>query len=71
MTRRSKRLPNGARVHVRSAHFPEECDAVVREAVYDAGWLYRVDVTRGKKPRDATHQDGSVWVWDFELRPLQ
>ena len=30
-TTRPPRLPNGTRVHVRSDHFVEECDAVIRQ----------------------------------------
>ena len=69
-TTKPARLPDNTRVHVRSDHFVEECDAVIREAVYDDGWLYRVEVTSGKKPEAGTHEDGSVWVWDFEVQPL-
>ena len=69
-TIRPARLPDGTSVHVRSAHFTEECDAVIREATYDEGWIYRIEVTRGDKPEAATHDDGSVWVCDFELQPV-
>ena len=75
-TTRPRRLPNGTRVHVRSDHFVEECDAVIRKAEPDHGegdvgwWLYRVEVTAGQTPKDAQHKDGTVRVWDFEVRPL-
>ena len=76
-TTRPPRLPNGTRVHVRSDHFAEECDAVIRKAEPDHGqgdvgwWLYRVKVTAGQTPKDAQHKDGTVWVWDFEVTPLE
>jgi len=69
-TMRPARIPDGTRVHVRSDHFSEECDAVIREAVYDEGWIYRVEVTGGGKPEAATNEDGSVWVCEFELQLL-
>ena len=67
---RPPRLPNGTRVHVRSDHFVEECDAVVTKGEWDDGWLYRVNVTAGQTPKDAKHDDGTVWVWDFEVTAL-
>ena len=73
---RPPRLPNGTRVRVRSDHFAEECDAVIRKAERDHGqgdvgwWLYRVEVTSGQTPKDAQHKDGTVWVWDFEVTAL-
>ena len=67
---RPPRLPNGTRVHVRSDHFAEECDAVVTKGEWDDGWLYRVNVTAGQTPKDAQHKDGTVWVWDFEVTAL-
>jgi len=77
---RPPRLPNGTRVHVRSDHFVEECDAVIRKAESDHGWthegerhgwwLYRIEVTAGQTPKDAQHKDGTLWVWDFEVTPI-
>ena len=67
---RPPRLPNGTQVHVRSDHFAEECDAVVTKGEWDDGWLYRVNVTSGQTPKDAQHDDGTVWVWDFEVTAL-
>ena len=69
-TTRPEPIPDGTRVHVRSDHFPEECDAIVRKAVYDEGWIYRIEVTGGDKPKAATNEDGAVWVCEFELQPL-
>ncbi len=79
--KRPSRLLNGTRVHVRSDHFAEECDAVIHKAEPDTGWtspqgeesgwwLYHVKVTTGQIPEDAQHKDGTVWVWDFEVQPL-
>ena len=67
---RPPRLKNGTRVHVRSDHFVEECDAVITKGEWDDGWLYRVEVTAGQTPKDAQHDDGTVWVWDFEVTAL-
>ena len=68
--KRPARLANGTRVHVRSDHFAEECDAVVTKAEYDAGWLYRVKLTGGTAPAIAKNQEGEYWLWDFEVTPL-
>ena len=69
-TARPARIPDGTSVHVRSAHFTEECDGVIREATYDEGWIYRIEMTGGEKPQAATNEDGSVWVCEFELQPV-
>ena len=63
-------IPIDTRVHVRSPHFREECDGVIREAVFDDGWLYRIEVLAGQEPEAARKKDGSVWVWDFEAKPV-
>jgi len=68
--KRPARLPNGARVHVKSDHFAEECDGVVTKAEYDAGWLYRVKLTRGDPPAIAKNKEGEYWFWDFEVTSL-
>jgi len=77
------RLPDGTRVHVRSEHFEEECDGVVREGEYDGGWLYRIEVTGGDRldahrtppaePRGLWNPgaEGELWVCDFEVRPIR
>ena len=66
----SDRLANGCRVHVKSDHFAEECDAVITKGEYDAGWLYRIKVTAGQTPEVCRNQEGELWVWDFEVQPL-
>lgn len=45
--------------------------AVVLEAAYDDGWLYHVEVTGGDRADEHRHDDGELWVWDFEVRPLK
>ena len=49
-TKRPPRLANGTRVHVKSDHFAEECDAVITKGHWDGGWVYRIDVTAGQVP---------------------
>lgn len=66
---RPQRLPNGTRVHVRSDHFAEECNAVVEKGEWDNGWLYRVDVTAGDRLDEHRNQDDELWVCDFEVAP--
>lgn len=67
---RPSRIPNGTRIHVRSDHFEEECEGVITKAHYDEGWLYRVDVTSGDRLDAIRHEDGELWVCDFEAHPL-
>ena len=67
---RPPRLPNGTRVHVRSDHFAEECDAVVTKGRWDDGWLYRVEVTAGDRLDEHRRQDGELWLCNFEVTPL-
>ena len=55
---------------MRSDHFAEECDAVITKGEYDAGWLYRIEVTDGQTPEACRSADGELWVWDFEVKPL-
>ena len=69
-TPRPPRLPNGTRVHVRSDHFAEECDAVVTKGRWDDRWLYRVEVTAGDHLDEHRNQDGELWLCDFEVTPL-
>ncbi|MCP4249372.1 MAG: hypothetical protein GY778_20200 [bacterium] len=69
--RRPARLPNGTQVHVCSKHFAEECDAVVVDATYDDGWLYRLDVTAGDRLDGHRNDDGKLWVCDFEVQTIE
>lgn len=62
-----KRIPDGTRVRIKSEHFAESCVGVVRESVFDGGWLYRVGVLSGNAPKAARHGDGEIWVCAFEL----
>ena len=69
-------LAVGAKVHVRSDHFPEECTAVVREAAHEPNeynhnhWAYRVEVVSGETPESARESNGEIWLCDFEVHPL-
>ncbi len=66
--RRSPRLPDGTRVHVRSDHFAGECDGVIAAAEFDDGWLYRVEVIRGDRLARERNDAGELWVCDFEVQ---
>jgi hypothetical protein len=68
--KRPPRLANGCRVHVKSDHFAEECDAVITKAEYDAGWLYRIKVAASQTPEVCRNQEGELGVWNFEVQPL-
>ena len=63
-------LEVGTRVHVKSEHFVEECDAVITEAEYSGGWLYRIDVAAGDRMGAHRETSGELWVCDFEVQPL-
>ena len=67
--KRPPRLPDGTPVHVRSDHFAEECDGVITAAEYDDGWFYRIEVTAGDRLDAHRHEDGELWVCDFEVQP--
>ena len=67
---RPPRLSNGTPVHVRGDHFAEECEAVVADADYDEGWLYRIDVTAGDRLEEQRNQCGQLWVCAFEVQPI-
>ena len=69
-TKRPPRIPNGTRVHVRSDHFTEECDARITQGEYDGGWLYRIEVTGGQAPEACRNQEGELWVYAQEVHPL-
>ena len=69
-TNRPPRLPNGARVHVRSPHFAGECDGRITKGEWDEGWLYRVEVAGGDRLDEVRNQEGELWVWDFEVTPI-
>lgn len=70
-TKRTTGLAVGTRVHVRSEHFTGECDGVITAAEYDDGWFYRIDVTAGDRLDDHRHDDGELWVCDFEVQPRE
>jgi hypothetical protein len=70
--RKPPRLPDGTVVHVRSEHFVEECDGVISGAFYSYGWLYRIEVTAGDRLDAHRHDDGELWICDFEVqRPAE
>jgi hypothetical protein len=42
----------------------------VLDATFDDGWLYRVKVTAGSACTMHRHDDGELWVCDFEVTPV-
>ena len=70
-TKRPPRLANGTRVRVQSDHFAEECDGVITKGYWDGGWVYRVEVTAGQVPEVLRNPEGELWIWDFEVTPLE
>lgn len=65
------RLRIGTRVAVKGPHFSYDCVAVIKEALYDDGWLYRVEVISGESPELAREKSGEIWLCDFEVKPLK
>jgi hypothetical protein len=59
---RPPRLADGTPV-VRSEHFAEQCEGVVSKALYDDGWLYRIEVTDGDRLDAHRTEDGELWIW--------
>ena len=62
-------LPVGTTVHVKSEHFPQECEAVILEAIpevdeFPNAWNYRIRVVSGEAPPE------KEFVCDFEVHPL-
>ena len=43
---------------------------MITKGEYDAGWIYRVEVTAGLTPEVCRNQEGELWVCDFEVHPL-
>jgi hypothetical protein len=63
-------LPIGTRVQIDIAQGMDVAKGVIRDAEYDDGWSYRVDVTGGDDCREHRDQAGELWVCDFEVHPL-
>ena len=69
-------LPSGTKVHVKSEHFENECDAVIMESKqheYDGevqGLLYRVEVTSGQPIDEYVLENGELWVLDNEVHAI-
>lgn len=60
-------LANGTRVRVISDHFAGQCEGVIRDAIYDEGWFYRIEVTAGDQMTEHRNDDGELWVYDSEV----
>jgi hypothetical protein len=66
----NERLPNGTRVRFNIGNRSAEGEAIIRDAEYDDGWLYLIDVTSGDQGDEHRSQDGGLRAWDFEVGPL-
>ena len=63
-------LSNGTHVRVDIAQGAARCEGVIREAVYDDGWLYHIEVTAGDECAAHRNDAGQLWVCEFEVSPL-
>ena len=64
-------LPIHTEVDVDIAQGLARCRGRIAEAEYDDGWLYRIEVTGGDACNDHRHDDGELWVCEFEVEPLK
>jgi hypothetical protein len=64
-------LQPGMRVRFDIAQGQATGEGVVREAEYDDGWLYRIDVLSGDRADAHRRDDGQLWLCDFEVRPVE
>ena len=62
-------LPIGTLVNIDIAQGDCIAHGVVREAEYDEGWHYRVEVTGGDDCNRHREQSGELWCCDFEVQP--
>ena len=69
-TARPEPLPLGTHVAFDIAQGLTVGEGVVREAEYDDGWRYRIDVTAGDRGDMHRGPTGELWAWDFEVAPL-
>jgi hypothetical protein len=63
-------LPIHTEVDVDIAQGLACCRARILEAEYDDGWLYRIEVASGDACDDHRHDDGQLWVCEFEVTPV-
>ena len=64
-------LPKGTRVAFDIAQGLNVGRGVITAAEYDDGWLYRIDVTDGDRADMHRHENGELWVCDFEVTPCR
>ena len=43
---------------------------IILAAEYDDGWYYHIDVQDGDTADAHRHENGELWVCDFEIRPV-
>lgn len=65
------RFADGTAVRVTSPHFVEECEGIITQGHFDEGWFYRIEVTAGDRMDKHRHDDGELWVCDFEVQPIE
>ncbi|HEY3966872.1 MAG TPA: hypothetical protein VGM05_20085 [Planctomycetaceae bacterium] len=69
---RSERLPNGSEVRFDISQGLAIGRGLIVDARYDDGWLYRLDDVTAVGPVDDQRNDQrELWVWDFEVVPLE
>lgn len=61
-------LPRGTHVEFDTTEGLAVGTAVVLDAEYDDGWLYRLDVTGGDAAAVHRNQRGELWACEFEVR---
>ena len=64
---RPEPLPNGTTVHFDISQGLAVGEGVIRDALYDEGWLYRLDVLSGENVDAERNADGELYAWDFEV----
>ena len=60
-------LPVGTKVRFDIAQGLDTGEAVLRQAEYDEGWLYLLDVVGGSPANAQRNEEGELWVWEGEV----
>lgn len=64
-------LPIGTTVKFDIAQGHAVGHGVITAAEFDDGWLYRIEVTAGHLAQLHRHENGELWVCDFEVTPCR
>jgi hypothetical protein len=68
-TSKEQPLPLGTTVDINIAEGLDVARGVITAAKYDAGWLYRIDVTSGGRCDAHRNDAGELWVCQHEITP--